>query len=259
MVNLTAGNANITLDFFSPVLLGENDLARQSLPYSYLTVSAISGDGNAADVQILSAIDSSWTAQNGTGQLNYTQTASSGYFQFYNTKQIPYTEERDMATYGSVVFASSINQSNTHQCDTPDNVYNSFISSGSLSGARGDDGNTSTGCLGSNLVGITGNLADVASDASSITYAIGFNRDLAINYLNQSQTGYYRSVWPTIEKQVDYFLTNYSTTLNQSNTFDETVRTKAKSVSSEFGENYADILEATIRQTFGAMEITVWQ
>jgi hypothetical protein len=39
LIELTAGKANITLDFFSPVLPGTGDYARQSLPYSYLTVT----------------------------------------------------------------------------------------------------------------------------------------------------------------------------------------------------------------------------
>lgn len=39
-VNLKAGAANVTLDFFSPVLPRKEDYVRQSLPYSYLTVTA---------------------------------------------------------------------------------------------------------------------------------------------------------------------------------------------------------------------------
>lgn len=39
-VNLTAGAASVTLDFFSPVLPKKQDYVRQSLPYSYLTVTA---------------------------------------------------------------------------------------------------------------------------------------------------------------------------------------------------------------------------
>jgi len=40
LIELAAGAASITLDFFSPVLPGTNDYVRQSLPYSYLTVTA---------------------------------------------------------------------------------------------------------------------------------------------------------------------------------------------------------------------------
>lgn len=55
IINYTAGNANITLDFFSPVLPATADFARQSLPYSYLTVSANAITGSPT-VQILSGI-----------------------------------------------------------------------------------------------------------------------------------------------------------------------------------------------------------
>jgi hypothetical protein len=75
IINLSTANANITLDFFSPVLPETADLARQSLPYSYLTVNATSlvasaQNANPVDVQILSSIDSSWTAQGTAPQLN---------------------------------------------------------------------------------------------------------------------------------------------------------------------------------------------
>lgn len=38
-IQLTAGLANVTLDFFSPVLPRKEDYLLQSLPYSYLTVT----------------------------------------------------------------------------------------------------------------------------------------------------------------------------------------------------------------------------
>ena len=78
VIKMTAGFATITLDFFSPVLPGANDYLRQSLPYSYLTVSATSTKNDK--VQILSAIDETWTAQNGAANLNYTTNGNTGLF-----------------------------------------------------------------------------------------------------------------------------------------------------------------------------------
>lgn len=60
---LTAGAVDITLDFFSPVLPGPSHYAEHSLPYSYLTVSATAAE--PTDIQILSGIDYTWTAQDG--------------------------------------------------------------------------------------------------------------------------------------------------------------------------------------------------
>lgn len=62
-VNLQAGGAIFVLDFSS--LVRSNDLLRQSLPYSYLTVP-VKTHGSAIDV--FSAIDDFWTARQGKVQ-----------------------------------------------------------------------------------------------------------------------------------------------------------------------------------------------
>ena len=79
----------------------------------------------------------------------------------------------------------------------------------------------------------------------------------AINYLGQTQTGYYRSKWPTIPEAVEYFLQSYDDANAASKTVDKEVRQRAEAVSTAFGSKYADIIEASVRQTFGALELTV--
>lgn len=62
---LQAGGFNFTLDFFSPI--DPKDYVRQSLPFSYLTVSSSPIDqhtGQMAKVQIYSDFDDSWNGQN---------------------------------------------------------------------------------------------------------------------------------------------------------------------------------------------------
>ena len=249
--DLTAGDAAITLDFFSPVLPGTSDYARQSLPYSYLTVNATStSSGEVVDVQILSGIDQTWTAQDGAADLNYTTSSTAGFFWFYNPDEILFTESSDMATYGSVIFATTTGSAVTYACDTAANVYSTFASSGSLT--------ASTTCSGSDLAALSKDLGSVdSSSPGSVTFAVGFDRVHAINYLGNSQTGYYRSKWPTIAGAVEYFLGDYDSVYATSITFDADVRSKSEAVSSTFGSNYADIVEASVRQTFGAIELTV--
>lgn len=228
LVELTAGNANFTLDFFSPVLPGTDDYVRQSLPYSYLTVTAGSCDGQSVNVQVLSAIDQTWTAQDGAADLNYTVSGTAGYYEFYNPDQIPFTEVSDMATYGSVIFATTTGSNISHACDTAANIYTRFATNGSVS--------STTACSATDLAALAGNLGYVDDVATgSVTFAVGFDRVQAINYLNVTQTGLYRSEWPTVAAAVEYFLQDYEAVLKTSNTFDEQVRSKSESVSSEFG------------------------
>ena len=245
LIDLTAGDATFTLDFFSPVLPGTADYARQSLPYSYLTVTVTS---SGLDIQVLSAIDQTWTAQDGAADLNYTTSGTAGLFWFYNPDQIPFTEDSDMATYGSVIFATTTGSAVTYACGAAASVYEAFTSTGSLT--------ASTSCAGTDLAALSRNLGSVSSTAN-VTFAVGFDREQAINYLGNTQTGYYRSQWPTPPEAVEYFLSDYDAALATSITFDADVRERAEAVSSTFGSNYADIVEASVRQTFGAIELTV--
>ncbi|KAK5113723.1 hypothetical protein LTR85_010740 [Meristemomyces frigidus] len=248
LVELTTGAATFTLDFFSPVLPGTDDYARQSLPYSYLTVTA--SCSTSQTIQVLSAIDQTWTAQDGAADLNYTTSGTAGYFQFYNPDQIPFTEVDDMATYGSVIFATTTGSKVSHGCNTAATVYSQFATNGSLA--------TTSTCSGSDLAALSKSLGSVGWGGSeSVTFAVGLDRPQAIDYLGTTQTGYYRSKWPTIASAVSYFLQDYESVLSTSNTFDDQVRSRSQSVSSEFGIQYADINEASVRQSFGAIELTV--
>lgn len=246
---LQAGSAKITLDFFSPVLPGAQDYARQSLPYSYLTVSVASTSGRTLSVQVLSGIDQTWTAQNGASKLNFTSSGSAGYFQFHNPNEVKFTEVNDMATYGTVVFAASTGAGLSSACGAASAIYSYFAKNGALS--------TSRNCSGSDLAAFASNLGKVSGSAKNFTFAVGFDRTDAIDYLGQTQMGYYRSQWPTIGAAVQYFLRDYSNVLASSIAFDNEIRSKSEGVSAKFGSQYADIVEASVRQTFGALELTV--
>lgn len=251
-VRLTGGSVNFVLDFFSPVLPGKDDYARQSLPYSYLTVTATTTRYRAPEVQVMSAIDYSWTAQYGASDLNYTETGSSGFFQWSNANEIPFTEERDMATYGTVLFAADFGDDMSAGCGLLEDVFASFVEQGSF------DNQTLQGeCESGNLAGISKNLGTIGRTATSARFVVGFDREKAISYLNETQTGFYRTQWPSIPEAIDYFLNDYSSFFRSSLSFDASIRTRAEYVSDSYGSKYADIVEASVRQVFGGMDLTV--
>ena len=179
-ISVTAGRATFNLDFFSPVLPGKDEYARQSLPYSYLTVSATSYSFLPPKVQILTAIDHSWTAQNGESLLNYTTSGSAGFFWFYNPNATAYTEQSDMATYGSVLFGTTTGNNTRAACGSPLELYSSF-SNGQL-----QTSNTSFSCSPTALAGLFKDLGTCGHTASIATFTVGFDRVQAIQYLNQT-------------------------------------------------------------------------
>ncbi|RMY26640.1 hypothetical protein D0866_10714 [Hortaea werneckii] len=244
-VNLTAGAASVTLDYFSPVLPRKEDYVRQSLPYSYLTVTATPSRDEEIDVQIFSAIDHTWTAQNGAASLNSSSSGSAEYFQFYNPSQIPYTEVDDMATYGSVLFGTISNAGVTHTCAPAHMTINQFDTLGRLA-------DNDLSCSGSDLAALSKDIGIVRRHSpAEVTFAVGLDRREAIKYLGNTQTGLYRSVWSTEAEAIEYSLRDYESAYNTSLSFDAEVKARSRSVSDSFGDKYADIVEASVRQTFG--------
>ncbi len=236
-VRVTAGSANVVLDFFSPVLPGADEYAEQSLPYSYLTVSASSSSKAAPDVQVMSAIDYTWTAQNGASALNYTSLDSAGFFQFHNQHEIPFTEQRDMATWGSVLFAASSANNMTHGCGAAADMVASFSAAGTM-----PKRSLRASCNGTDLAGISKNLGTVDRTGESATFVVGYDREQAISYLSEPQTGYYRTRWPTISEAIEHMITSYNSLLARSLSFDAVVKTKAEQVSSSFGCKYVKLM-----------------
>lgn len=135
IITYTAGDATVTVDFFSPV--SPSNYVRQSLPYSYLTVRVTSTA--SVDVQIFSGVDDSWTGFSGALDAS-VQTASDGasvYFNISDPAQTLYSENDQMAAWGSLVFGSKpgVASTMTTQYGLRQTVQQAFVADGSLGGS----------------------------------------------------------------------------------------------------------------------------
>lgn len=249
---LNAGSATFTLDFFSPV--SPNNYVRQSLPFSYLTISARVEGTSSPRIQLYCDIDETWTGQAGNTVSNFTSSAGLSIFQLTVNGADIYSESKDgndsgdMALWGKVVFASASSHSTimSSQSGNRDAVRNKFAASGSLSNdtpvyAHGD------------VVGIAQDLGMVSTDMS-VTFAIGYEREAAINYLGEARTGYYRATYRDTVSAVSFFLSDYTAANNESHYIDTTLETKAVAAG---GNNYSDIILLSTRQVFGALDLTI--
>lgn len=251
LIDLRAGETEITLDFFSPVLPASKDFARQSLPYSYLSVSASTREGREASVQILSGVDQTWTNQNGAAGINHVGTKSAQHFQFHNPNEILFTEtDEAMATYGTVVWGTDSDNGTSHGEGPAAKIIADFVKTGNIT--------TKENSNSRDLAAFSKDLGKVSGrNKKSATFAVGFDRTDAIDYLGDTQTGFYRSRWPTVSEAVEFFLQDYENVKAESSSFDREVRKRSEAVSGVFGGKYADLIEASVRQTFGALELTV--
>ena len=242
---LAAGDvATFTLDFFSPV--SPKNYVRQSLPFSYLTVSV---DANTASkVQIYSDIDETWTGQSGATVSTFTKSGGVTLFQLSVNGAVQYSENaRSQALWGQTVLGAkaSTGITITHGSGTPSAIRAEFAGNGSLS-------NTAPAFATGNVVAISQGLGSIAS--GSVTFGIGYVREAAINYLGNARTGYYRAKYPDTLSALSFFFDDYADALSESKTSDALLEQKAVAAA---GTNYSDILLLTTRQAYGGSDLTI--
>lgn len=244
LITLKAGVATFTLDFFSPV--SPTDLIRQSLPYSYLTVSASVPSKDSPSIEIFSAIDDSWTAQEGVG-VTFQEFDGTNIFVLSASDSVTFSQNGQSASWGDTIFASSEVSSNdtlSYQSVIAASVEAEFIAKGVLTDT------TPTYTTG-NLVAYAHDLGNISTSASAM-FAVGLYQEDAINYFDGRvgteviQTPYFRTTYSDISTSVAYFLSDYASALSDSNTVDNKVTTLGATIST----NYTDLLEASVRQAY---------
>lgn len=241
-MTLTAGGATFTLDFFSPV--SPTNYVRQSMPYSYLTVS-VSGVPKGATVDIMSEIDNTWTGQGNNVQAFFSQSKRGArIFTLNGTQSYTYSENKDMAAWGNVILAASSHSHATpisYQIGSgPDNAAQ-FANNGTLT-------NAVSGYTPSDHLAIAYHLGKMANNKkpSSVTFAIGLEQEKAFNSFGSPLTGYYRATVSGTEDVVDYFFADEPAARAEGAKFDREIIDMGMQIS----QNYSDILEASVRQTW---------
>lgn len=245
---VSAGSVNFALDYFSPV--SPHDYVRQSMPYSYLTVSAVSNDGGTPQVQVYSDADKSWIGQYGDVGLGWNFTSDTAGTQLFEmlpqgVKAYAQQDHNEMAQWGSAVYCTRENASKlSYVFDDVNTARSSFVKSGTLSGSQtgGDD----------NVIAYSHDLGTLQG-TENVTFVIGNVRDPAINYLGNPQSGYYRSNCKDVYCDCVRMLDDFHAADAESRTFDATIQAKGMTV----GSNYSDILALSVRQAFGSMDLTI--
>ena len=242
---LTAGSATVRLDFLSPV--SPNNYLRQSLPYGYLTVSVSSPTSVSAQVYL--DVDETWTGQSGNTRHHLSATNATSIWQLTVAGAATYAQnQQEQALWGAVTLASNPSDTSTLTSSSGNinTIRSQFFTNGRLSG--------------SNPPWATGDVAALAHDlgsvsaASSVTFALGYERQQAVNYLGNARTAYYKGTAAARVCGVCYFLDDYVAANAESQTFDTQLDSSASGLG---GANYSDILTLSTRQVYGATDLTV--
>ncbi|KAI1794379.1 DUF1793-domain-containing protein [Ganoderma leucocontextum] len=252
---MTAGPVDLTITFLSPV--EPSDFVNQSLPLSYYSVSAASNDGKSHTVQVYADISAEWVSGDNSLIANWA-TTTGGVLTHEVTLANPsaYTEISDRIQQGSA-FHSTLNTAGaTYQTGEDVVVRAQFAANGTLANTQ----DTAFRAISDRwpVFAFAHDLGAVTSATVPVVYSIGHVRDPVVQYviLNggvQARSSYFWTRFSTIGDAISTFLNDYANALARGKAFDAQVNTDASKISAD----YASVVALSIRQAFGATEITV--
>ncbi|KAJ6515750.1 hypothetical protein C8R45DRAFT_217798 [Mycena sanguinolenta] len=253
---LSAGPVDLTVTFLSPV--EPNDLIKQSIPFSYMGVSAAATDGKSHSVQVYSDISAEWTSGDNSLTVNWNSTTSGSILthQVQLETQTVFGEVNDHTQYGSAFYSTPNTVSATYQTGQDVVVRAQFVTNGKLANTL----DTNFRAIEDDwpVFGFAHNLGTVTTASAPVVFSVGHIRDPALEYIVaggalENRNLYYMSEFSTSAAVIAEFLGDFSAALTRAKTFDAQVQADASKISAD----YAAIVALSIRQSLGATEITL--
>ncbi len=204
---LEGGGVELVVEFFSPVEPG--DLPRQSIPLSYLLISARTIDGHAHDVQVYADISGEWTSGDVGQQITWSPSQVSyagGTLQVWSVQlsnQQPLTEQGQLAAWGSIVWATPASARLTYQSGQDLVVRAQFVNNGKLTNSN----DTNYRAIDNNwpVFGFCADLGQVGRSAATVPLSIGLVRTPAVSYLGQNLQPLWTTKFATWQDMLGFF------------------------------------------------------
>ncbi|KAI0661062.1 DUF1793-domain-containing protein [Cubamyces menziesii] len=252
---MTAGPVDLTITFLSPV--EPTDMVNQSLPLSYYAVSAASNDGNAHSVQLYTDISAEWVTGDNSLTANWSTTTGSVLtHQVQLASQTQFGEVGDHIQQGSAYHSTLNTAGATWQTGQDTVVRAQFINNGKLANTQ----DTAFRAVSDRwpVFAFAHDLGSVNGATAPVVFSVGHIRDPAIQYIvanngRQNRSLFFWTRFSTVANAISTFLNDYANALARANAFDAKVNADATRISSD----YASIVALSVRQGFGATEITV--
>ncbi|ETW83902.1 hypothetical protein HETIRDRAFT_449514 [Heterobasidion irregulare TC 32-1] len=253
---MTAGPVDLTVTFLSPV--EPNDLAKQSLPFSYLALSVASNDGSSHSVQAYTDISAEWVSGDNSLVANWSTTTTGGILthQVQLESQTIYGEVSDHIQQGAAFYSTPSTSGTTYQTGQDTVVRGQFIQSGVLANTE----DVKFRAISDNwpVFAFAHNLGTVSVATDPVIFTVGHVRDPAVQYIVtggalQDRSVYFQSQFSSVADAISSFIGDYAGALSRADQFDAQIKSDASAISA----NYASIVALSVRQVFGAIEITV--
>ncbi|MEV4137814.1 DUF5127 domain-containing protein [Dactylosporangium sp. NPDC049742] len=249
---ITAGAVRLEVEFLSPV--DPANLRRQSVPMSYLSVTATAADGGSHAVSVYLDISGEWAHGDRTKQIGWS-TAVVGDQRVHTCAPTGPTvlgEAGDQASWGTVVFSTDEVAGLTWQTGADATVR-----------ARGAGNATLLNTADSNqprainnawpVLAFSRDLGQVgAAGSPAVVCVIGHVRTPAVSYLGANLDPYWRTQWATWQDMLRWFRADRDAARAGAAATDAAVTAAAQQAG---GTQYAALCSLVLRQAFGGTEL----
>jgi Domain of unknown function (DUF5127)/Domain of unknown function (DUF4965)/Domain of unknown function (DUF1793)/Domain of unknown function (DUF4964)/TAT (twin-arginine translocation) pathway signal sequence len=255
--HLEGGGVGLVVEFLSPVEIG--DLRRQSIPMSYVLVSASSVDGKPHHVQVYADITGEWCSGDDSQVITwapYKVAAAGGGIQAWAVQlqnQQPLTEQNQLAAWGTVVWATPRGPGLTFQSGRDLDVRGQFCANGALANSN----DTGYRAISSNwpVFGLAMDLGQVGGTggaAVTVPFSIGHVRTPAVSYQGQNLQPLWSTYFPSWQDMLAFFHGDLPGAQQRARSLDTKITTAAQSAG---GQSYEGLCAIALRQAYGGTEL----
>ncbi|KAF7292552.1 hypothetical protein MKEN_01471500 [Mycena kentingensis (nom. inval.)] len=251
---LSAGPVDLTISFLSPV--EPDDLVKQSMPFSYYSVSAKSTDGAEHAVQLYTDISGEWVSGSSSWTIEWeTQKGDILTHKLGTLAQAKYEEINDVILYGHA-YLSTLNTAGTTYQTGPDYVVRGeFLQNGKLTNTEDTAFRQISNAWP--VFAFSKDLTVGTTATEPVLFTIGHARDDAVQYVTDNNVIQKRHLlfftkFATVEDALASFIADYASALDRANALDAKIHADASKIS----DDYAGIVALSVRQALAAIEIT---
>jgi hypothetical protein len=253
---IKAGGVNLTITFFSPV--DPLNLRRQSIPMSYVTVSAAANDGGSHPVSLYMDVSGEWAHGDVGHGVTWAQQVLSGMQALTIQPASPgvLSEFGDQASWGTVIWATDNVSGVTWQTGA-DTVVRANGAAGSLPNTNDT---VQPRAINDNwpVLGLNRNLGTVTSAGSAQTvFVIGHARTPAVSYLGANLNPWWTTYFSTWQAMLPWFRADLPLALAVCGVTDRSINAWASQAvgGGTVGAQYAAICALALRQAFAGTEL----
>ncbi|KAI9447112.1 hypothetical protein BJY52DRAFT_375069 [Lactarius psammicola] len=256
MLTAEAGPMQFNLTFLNPIEPG--DWVKQSIPFSYLSITAKSLDGAAHTVQVHSHLSAEWMSADRTQVIVWNTITNSDVVYHSVRLQNPavFNEITTQQEWGTLHYAMKSGGEITYKIAPDSVVIDLFQRSGLL------DNQTDTNFRPINdhwsVFGISRDLGTIQATQDPIVWTIGFITDPAINYTDlsgaaQQRSLFYKTRYSDDTSLIVDFLNDFANASSRAQRLDLKILQDAATVSGLLG----DLVSLATAQVYGSTQLTI--